>query len=61
MTIYEAVVWVHPKDGGDDMCYELEFEASDRLSAEKVVRDWLKSKRSAILDDFRIKPKVQQY
>jgi len=55
-TLYAgAVIWVHPKAGGDDERYEVDFAvAVEENKAKKLVMGFLKKKKSAILDDFTL-------
>lgn len=46
---YKAVVWIHPKEGGDDECSDVYFK---QKPTEEQLQEILK--RSAVKDDYRI-------
>ena len=53
MKEFKAIVWVHPKNGGDDRENDLVIYAENKQNAEILIRNCLK-RRSAIIDDFKI-------
>jgi hypothetical protein len=56
---FEAIAWIHPKNGGDDYQTKLEIKATNKVHAKKAIEEWIRE-RSAITTDYKLKEVIKR-
>jgi len=57
MIKYTAVIWIHPKGGGDDFIIDAEIIAPNLKGAKNEVKKILKKNNSHVFNDYSISEK----
>lgn len=52
LKMFRAKIWVHPGTGGDDEFYKGTIPAKTKAAAIKHIREFLESKKSAVMNDY---------